>query len=89
MKSRIREILENASRNKCNILLKFKDGHEVAVSLVVPVDESIYNEPDRWTGFVENVVAGDDSYKKLFRPGGGIDFHEPDLADVKEIECKS
>ena len=89
MKNRIREILENASGSKRNVLLKFKDGHEIEVSVVGPVDESIYNEPYTWTGFVEKVVVGDEWYRKLFRPGGGIDFHEPDLADVEEIECKS
>jgi hypothetical protein len=75
-----------ANREKQNVVITFTNGNVVKLSHIHSLDPSIHNEADRWSGIVEEIQVGDERYKKLFRPGSGMDFHEPDLTHVQCLE---
>ena len=47
------------------------------------VDPTIYGDTDRWTGWVVEAVHGSHpDFARLYRPGSGLDFHEPDITEI-------
>ena len=63
--------------------VSLRDGRTFRLRSFVQVDSSVYDRPDGWSAVIVECVAPDDAWnRRLFHPGGDLDFYESDLGRI-------
>jgi hypothetical protein len=74
--------LQRILRRGRPLLISFVDGDQFRLRNFVAIHVSVYGQTNQWSAEIDEMIAGSDRRKKLFRPGSGLDFLGADVVRI-------